>query len=275
VRIDEQVSDHDEKKKFTGYELDDESGLYYAQARYYGSDIGRFVSVDPMPFNSPEKMLDDPQALNLYAYSRNNPLRYVDVTGELYAFAESLNRLRNTSDSVNRQISSELQGVSKAFKTMLDHTPLTNIHAVADGTNFMGEEANRVDAAVWLGIDIMTLGEGSAAVKGADIAADTGAQITKGILKAYSKSNASPYATDGGLIKGVIEGSKVIANGVDGSLRQASRLASEYGGKAEQWTKNVTSGVFTSPSGIKYQPHFYTNKVTREVVELKSKIIKK
>ena len=34
------------------------------------------------PFNSPEKMLDDPQALNLYAYSRNNPLRYVDPDGE-------------------------------------------------------------------------------------------------------------------------------------------------------------------------------------------------
>ena len=36
------------RKQYTGYERDDESGLDYAQARYYNSNHGRFTSVDPL-----------------------------------------------------------------------------------------------------------------------------------------------------------------------------------------------------------------------------------
>ena len=43
--------------KFTGKELDDESGLYYFGARYYDAHLGRFVSVDPGPGSN-----DDPQS---------------------------------------------------------------------------------------------------------------------------------------------------------------------------------------------------------------------
>ena len=35
------------RKGYTGYEKDDESGLDFAQARYYNSSHGRFTSVDP------------------------------------------------------------------------------------------------------------------------------------------------------------------------------------------------------------------------------------
>ena len=36
------------RKQYTGYERDDESGLDYAQARYYNSQHGRFTSIDPL-----------------------------------------------------------------------------------------------------------------------------------------------------------------------------------------------------------------------------------
>ncbi|MDH5597019.1 MAG: RHS repeat-associated core domain-containing protein, partial [Candidatus Peregrinibacteria bacterium] len=62
--------------KFTGKELDDETGLHYYGARYYDSEIGRFTSVDPW-----EGDQNDPQTLNKYAYTLNNPLKYVDPTG--------------------------------------------------------------------------------------------------------------------------------------------------------------------------------------------------
>lgn len=65
--------------KFTGKELDADIGLYYYGARYYNPAIGRFVSMDPW-----EGDLKDPQSLNKYSYVRNNPLRYVDPTGELF-----------------------------------------------------------------------------------------------------------------------------------------------------------------------------------------------
>jgi RHS repeat-associated protein len=38
----------DVRKQYTGYERDDESGLDFAQARYYNSNHGRFTSIDPL-----------------------------------------------------------------------------------------------------------------------------------------------------------------------------------------------------------------------------------
>jgi len=62
--------------KFTGKEKDNETGLMYYGARYYDSEIGRFISEDPW-----EGDLSDPQTLNKYAYVLNNPIKFVDPTG--------------------------------------------------------------------------------------------------------------------------------------------------------------------------------------------------
>jgi len=48
------------------------------RARYYGSALGRFTSVDPKM--SPHN-IRDPQSWNKYVYARNNPLQYVDPDG--------------------------------------------------------------------------------------------------------------------------------------------------------------------------------------------------
>jgi RHS repeat-associated protein len=65
----------------TGKERDAETGLDYFLARYYSGAQGRFLSVDPE--NAGAKK-EDPQSWNAYAYSRNNPLKYVDPDGKLY-----------------------------------------------------------------------------------------------------------------------------------------------------------------------------------------------
>jgi len=65
--------------KFTGKERDIESGLDNFGARYYGSTMGRFTSVDPI--NITRGRLLDPQRLTLYSYVRNNPLAYTDPDG--------------------------------------------------------------------------------------------------------------------------------------------------------------------------------------------------
>jgi RHS repeat-associated protein len=62
--------------KFTGYERDSETGLDYAFARYYNSRLGRFMSGDPGP-----RDLSDPQTLNRYSYTRNNPVNLTDPMG--------------------------------------------------------------------------------------------------------------------------------------------------------------------------------------------------
>lgn len=62
--------------KFTGYEYDSETGLYYAQARYYNPRLGRFMSADPLAGD-----VGDPQSLNRYAYVANNPENLIDPQG--------------------------------------------------------------------------------------------------------------------------------------------------------------------------------------------------
>lgn len=54
---------------FTGREYDEEVKLYYFRARYYDSEIGRFISRDPIG------QVDD---VNLYSYVGNNPVMFVD-----------------------------------------------------------------------------------------------------------------------------------------------------------------------------------------------------
>ena len=63
--------------QFTGKELDD-TGLYYFAARYYDASVGRFTSQDTWVGS-----LTQPWTQNMYVYVGNNPLRYVDPTGNM------------------------------------------------------------------------------------------------------------------------------------------------------------------------------------------------
>ncbi len=62
--------------KFTGYERDTETGIDYAFARYYNPHVGRFMSGDPLGGD-----ISDPQTLNRYTYTRNNPINLIDMSG--------------------------------------------------------------------------------------------------------------------------------------------------------------------------------------------------
>ena len=68
---------------FTGKERDVESGLDYFGARYVSSSIGRWINPDwsPGPVAIPYANLADPQTLNLYSYTWNNPLSRIDLGG--------------------------------------------------------------------------------------------------------------------------------------------------------------------------------------------------
>jgi RHS repeat-associated protein len=63
-------------RRYTAQVLDEETGLYFYGARYYEPVLGRFIQPDsiiPDAFN--------PQSYDRYAYSLNNPLKYIDPTG--------------------------------------------------------------------------------------------------------------------------------------------------------------------------------------------------
>ncbi len=62
---------------YTGQRLDASTGgLMFYNARYYAPSLNRFISADTM-VPSPS----DPQQLNRYAYTRNNPVKYTDPSG--------------------------------------------------------------------------------------------------------------------------------------------------------------------------------------------------
>ena len=68
--------------RYRGYYLDDETGLYYLNARYYDPEIGRFISPDSTEYLEAEKL----HGLNLYVYCLDNPIIYVDYSGHALGF---------------------------------------------------------------------------------------------------------------------------------------------------------------------------------------------
>ena len=64
---------------FTHHERDTESQNDYFGARYYGSNMGRFLSPDPSQLSYADPR--NPQSLNLYSYALNSPLSYIDPSG--------------------------------------------------------------------------------------------------------------------------------------------------------------------------------------------------
>ncbi len=66
------------RQDYTGYQKDNESGLEYAQARYYDSSHGRFTSIDPLTSSANIK---DPQSFNRYSYVSNSPYKFTDPLG--------------------------------------------------------------------------------------------------------------------------------------------------------------------------------------------------
>ena len=145
TRINENTGHHNIDHQFTGYERDTSTGLSYAGARYLDNGIGRFMSQDPvaLALGDKDKMkeitkvkfkkyLGDPQSHNTYAYTRNNPIRFIDQNGEW--FKEYLTGQQSFHD-----FSLEVGGAavqlsenSKVWKTAIDH-PVMSGAAVGVG----------------------------------------------------------------------------------------------------------------------------------------------
>jgi RHS repeat-associated protein len=105
------------RQKFTQKERDNETGLDYFKARYYGSTQGRFTSPDPI-FISDQQIVN-PQSWNLYSYVGNNPLCAIDPTGmTLIRLGRSDDDIDNDLNGVNAEL--KQKGLSKDQKRDLN-----------------------------------------------------------------------------------------------------------------------------------------------------------
>jgi len=71
---------------YQGREWDKESGLWNFRNRMYSPQLGRFLQRDPSGYQD---------GINLYAFERNNPLRYLDAMG---LSAEKNSQSNNSAD---------------------------------------------------------------------------------------------------------------------------------------------------------------------------------
>ena len=62
--------------RYTGQQLDEDTGLYFYKSRYYDPELGRFTQADPVVPSA-----NTSQALNRYSYVKNNPLKFTDPSG--------------------------------------------------------------------------------------------------------------------------------------------------------------------------------------------------
>ena len=63
--------------RYRGYYYDEETGLYYLNARYYDPETGRFINADSII-----AVGTDIATYNMFAYCKNNPIIYSDTDGQ-------------------------------------------------------------------------------------------------------------------------------------------------------------------------------------------------
>lgn len=84
-RMDKDASHMKQPFRYTGYQMDETIGLYYAHERSYDAVHGRFTGEDVLRGN-----MREPYTQNHYVYCWNRPLQYVDPDGrEPKAVAEA------------------------------------------------------------------------------------------------------------------------------------------------------------------------------------------
>ena len=106
--------------RYAGYQYDEETGLYYLNARMYDPVTARFLQEDTYKGDA-----KDPLSLNLYTYCANNPIIYHDPTGHSFVdfaskvvsgFKKAASGIKNTLTTVYNKKRKIDQAMEKAIR---------------------------------------------------------------------------------------------------------------------------------------------------------------
>jgi RHS repeat-associated protein len=159
----------DPSHRFTGQELDPESGLYYYGGRYYDAELARFISPDPF-IQAP----DLSQNLNRYSYVLNNPVLLVDPTGHFFLIDDII---------LGAVIGAVLGSVTAAI---IDQTPANVGFGALTGAisgGFFGAAGGIIENAAGLsGLSKVLIHTAAGMMSGAINAAITGSNVGMGAV---------------------------------------------------------------------------------------------
>ena len=85
---------------YTGYQRDEIAGTYYAQAREYLAESGRFAGQDLIA-----GFLDMPFSMNHYSYCFNAPMILVDLDGAFPSWSDIINGLESVENTIKDVVS--------------------------------------------------------------------------------------------------------------------------------------------------------------------------
>ncbi len=173
--------------KFTGRERDGETGLDYFGARYMSGAQGRFTSADPSSPLQRTRSRDEqdeypsnPQYWNKYAYSINNPLKYIDPDGEWPILIQLAQRLSPYAD---RAAKASQQYGQQAVQAASRYGQQARVWATQFFNSPIGLEITQATIETVTGSETSNLTPGGT-VKGAfDVAAEGGRHA--GFLRNY------------------------------------------------------------------------------------------
>jgi RHS repeat-associated protein len=121
--------------RFTGQREDASIGLYFYNARYYDPALGRFTQADtivPQPGN--------PQALNRYSYTVNNPVKFVDPSGHIPCYGDGPDECSwaGYKDQPAGARRHSLRGYARFLEKQVTVGEMTALDAVIDLWGFAG-----------------------------------------------------------------------------------------------------------------------------------------
>jgi len=120
------------KDYYALHERDLETGLTYMNARMYSETMPTFLSLDPNSEYNPQSLLNDPQQLNLYAYARNNPVRYNDPSGKFIVKNGTIEK-GDTLNSIAKKLT-QTYGQTYTVQQLASQNKIVNANKISTGS---------------------------------------------------------------------------------------------------------------------------------------------
>ena len=245
----EQTGNVDNSILYAGYQYDEETGLYYINARMYDPVTARFLQADTYLGS-----LNDPLSLNLYTYCLNNPHKYTDPSGHIpllligvallvgavSAQAEYKRQVRE-GDNYTNLVSIGVVGISNTLLCLIPGGKAVSAYkmATAGGSFVLKTFAVQFGKAVGLGV-------------AAGYATDAGIEVTRQLATGTKLSNLEYDRINEAGVTGAIAGGAgaIFGAGVEAlaNTRVGQSVAAKFN-QAVSKGKNAIKNGFAKVAG--------------------------